>query len=68
VVRKGSSDDLIKRASLLRRDSVHGPFNGIITIDEEENAIIANGNMIRIISPMPRKTWINTSTASTTPS
>ncbi len=49
VVRKGSADDLVKRASLLRRDSVHGPFNGIITIDEEENAIIANGNMIRII-------------------
>jgi glyceraldehyde 3-phosphate dehydrogenase len=49
VVRKGSEDDLVKRASLLRRDSVHGPFNGIITIDEEENAIIANGNMIRII-------------------
>lgn len=49
VVRKGSSDDLIKRASLLRRDSIHGHFNGIITIDEEENAIIANGNMIRII-------------------
>ncbi len=49
VVRKGSEDDLVKRASLLRRDSVHGPFQGIITIDEEENAIIANGNMIRII-------------------
>jgi glyceraldehyde 3-phosphate dehydrogenase len=49
VVRKGSADDLIKRASLLRRDSVHGPFNGIITVDEQENAIIANGNMIRII-------------------
>jgi glyceraldehyde 3-phosphate dehydrogenase len=49
VVRKGSPDDLVKRASLLRRDSVHGPFHGIITIDEEENAIIANGNMIRII-------------------
>jgi glyceraldehyde 3-phosphate dehydrogenase len=49
VVRKGGADDLVKRASLLRRDSVHGHFNGIITIDEEENAIIANGNMIRII-------------------
>jgi glyceraldehyde 3-phosphate dehydrogenase len=49
VVRKGAADDLLKRASLLRRDSVHGPFNGIITVDEEENAIIANGNMIRII-------------------
>src|SRR5512136_332880 len=49
VVRKGGPDDLVKRASLLRRDSIHGHFNGIITIDEEENAIIANGNMIRII-------------------
>jgi glyceraldehyde 3-phosphate dehydrogenase len=49
VVRKGAEDDLIKRASLLRRDSVHGHFQGTITIDEKENAIIANGNMIRII-------------------
>ncbi len=49
VVRKGSEDDLTKRASLLRRDSVHGHFKGTIRIDKEENAIIANGNMIRII-------------------
>ncbi|HKL49147.1 MAG TPA: glyceraldehyde 3-phosphate dehydrogenase NAD-binding domain-containing protein, partial [Desulfuromonadales bacterium] len=49
VVRKGSQDDLIKRASLLRRDSVHGHFQGTIRIDEEENALIVNGNMIRII-------------------
>ncbi len=49
VVRKGSDDDLMKRASLLRRDSIHGQFNGAITVDEQENAIIANGNMIRII-------------------
>ena len=49
VVRKGSDDDLAKRASLLRRDSVHGHFAGTIRVDEEENAIIANGNMIRII-------------------
>ena len=49
VVRKGDEDDLMKRASLLRRDSVHGHFNGAITIDKEENAIIANGNMIRLI-------------------
>lgn len=49
VVRKGGADDLLKRASLLRRDSIHGQFKGIITVDEEANAIIANGNMIRII-------------------
>ena len=28
VVRKGAENDLVKRASLLRRDSVHGKFNG----------------------------------------
>ena len=49
VVRKGAGNDLAKRASLLRRDSVHGEFDGVITIDEEENALILNGNMVRVI-------------------
>jgi glyceraldehyde 3-phosphate dehydrogenase len=49
VVREGSSNDLVKRASLLRRDSVHGPFNGTITIDEEKNLIIANDQPIQVI-------------------
>lgn len=49
VVRSGTKEDLAKRASLLRRDSVHGPFNGTIQFNEEANAIIANGNLIQII-------------------
>jgi glyceraldehyde 3-phosphate dehydrogenase len=49
VVRKGTDEDLMKRASLLERDSVHGPFEAVISLDEEENAIIVNGNMIRLI-------------------
>ncbi|HCH24418.1 MAG TPA: glyceraldehyde-3-phosphate dehydrogenase [Oceanospirillaceae bacterium] len=49
VVRKGGDNDLQKRASLLRRDSVHSNFQGTITVDEENNAIIANGNMIKVI-------------------
>ncbi|MBX2825991.1 MAG: glyceraldehyde-3-phosphate dehydrogenase [Gammaproteobacteria bacterium] len=49
VVRGGRDGDLDKRASLLRRDSIHGPFNGDITVDRENSAIIANGNVIRII-------------------
>ncbi len=49
VVRKGSDNDLVKRASLLRRDSVHGPFDGTITIDEANNTITANGNLIQVI-------------------
>lgn len=42
-------DDLEKRASLLRRDSVHGAFNGSITIDKENNVIKANGAFIQVI-------------------
>lgn len=49
VVRSGTKEDLAKRASLLRRDSVHGPFSGTIQFNEEANAIIANGNLIQII-------------------
>jgi glyceraldehyde 3-phosphate dehydrogenase len=49
VVRKGGDNDLQKRASLLRRDSVHSNFQGTITVDEENNAIIANGNVIKVI-------------------
>ncbi|MDN3380196.1 MULTISPECIES: glyceraldehyde-3-phosphate dehydrogenase [unclassified Pseudoalteromonas] len=49
VVRGGKEGDLEKRASLLRRDSIHGPFNGSITIDKERNAIKANGSYIQVI-------------------
>ncbi|WP_312916226.1 glyceraldehyde-3-phosphate dehydrogenase [Stutzerimonas kunmingensis] len=49
VVRKGADNDLVKRASLLRRDSVHGPFDGTITIDEENSTITANGNLVQVI-------------------
>ncbi|UAB71942.1 glyceraldehyde-3-phosphate dehydrogenase [Vibrio sp. SCSIO 43132] len=49
VVRGGKKGDLEKRASLLRRDSVHGQFNGSIIIDEERKALIANGNYIQFI-------------------
>ncbi|CAM5435487.1 glyceraldehyde-3-phosphate dehydrogenase [Streptomyces spiroverticillatus] len=49
VVRKGKGQDLVKRASLLRRDSVHGQFQGTITVDEDNDTIIANGNEIKVI-------------------
>lgn len=50
VVRdSGAEDDLQKRASLLRRDSVHGSFNGTIRVDEKNQCLIANGNVIRVI-------------------
>lgn len=50
VVRNGGAEnDLAKRASLLRRDSVHGSFRGTISVDEERQALIANGAYIQVI-------------------
>lgn len=49
IVVRGRGDDLEKRASLLRRDSIHGPFNGSIAVDEDQRAIIANGNLVQMI-------------------
>ncbi|MBT1547078.1 glyceraldehyde-3-phosphate dehydrogenase [Curtobacterium aurantiacum] len=50
VVRRRGPNDLIKRASLLRRDSIHGPFAGTISVDEEHDTITANGTLIQFIS------------------
>ena len=50
VVRKGkSADDLVKRASLLRRDSVHGSFKGTIRVVEENNTLVCNGSEVKVI-------------------
>ena len=49
VVRKGGDNDLVKRTSLLRRDSVHGSFNGTIRLDEERCSFVANGNEVKVI-------------------
>lgn len=49
VVRRGGDGDIVKRASLLRRDSVHGKFDGNIVVDEENETILANGTLIKII-------------------
>jgi len=49
VVRKAGDGDLEKRVNLLRNDSVHGSFSGTVRVEEENNRIIANGNVIEII-------------------
>ena len=47
-------NDVEKRASLLRRDSIHGPFSGTVIADEENDQIIVNGNPIKLIyAPQP---------------
>jgi glyceraldehyde 3-phosphate dehydrogenase len=49
VVRNNSEDQIKKRASLLRMDSVHGPFPGTIFEDYENKNLIINGQVIQII-------------------
>lgn len=49
VVRRGSSTDLTKRASLLRRDSVHGKFDGVIKVEEGNESLIINGSEVKVI-------------------
>src|SRR5699024_10419157 len=50
VVRKGKGgDDLEKRASLLRFDSVHGPFKGVIDVDHENQVLVINGQPVQMI-------------------
>jgi glyceraldehyde 3-phosphate dehydrogenase len=49
VIRKASDDDIYKRASLLLRDSVHGPFDGTVRVDEENSLLVINGNPVKII-------------------
>jgi glyceraldehyde 3-phosphate dehydrogenase len=41
--------DLNRRASLLRRDSIHGGFKGTIRVDEENMVLVCNGNVIKFI-------------------
>lgn len=52
IVVRGRGDvakDLEKRASLLRRDSVHGPFEGTISVDAEARTLTVNGNIVQVI-------------------
>ncbi|MDA9763066.1 glyceraldehyde-3-phosphate dehydrogenase [Gammaproteobacteria bacterium] len=49
VVRKGGDNDLVKRASLLRRDSVHGRFIGTIRVDLDNDLLVVNGNPVKFI-------------------
>ncbi len=53
---KDPATELRKRASLLRRDSIHGSFKGTIRVDEPSNSLICNGNVVRFIyAPSPEE-------------
>ena len=47
---KNDASTLEKRASLLRYDSIHGDFQGSVTADPKNNALIINGTTVHIIT------------------
>lgn len=49
VTRSYSDEELTKRAELLRNDSVHGPFLGVVEEDFENKALIINGQTVYFI-------------------
>ncbi|MFZ9613443.1 MAG: glyceraldehyde-3-phosphate dehydrogenase [Crocinitomicaceae bacterium] len=50
IVTRGSSDaDIIKRASLLRNDSVHGAFKGTVIEDLANKSLVINGQIVHMI-------------------
>ena len=52
VVRKSSDDDIVKRANLLRTDSVHGPFKGTVRVERETETLVINGNEVKLYTPI----------------
>ena len=50
VSRSNSDKDIIKRASLLRTDSVHGVFNANVKEDFKNKALIINGRSVKMIA------------------
>src|ERR1051326_3260351 len=50
VTRDKSDEDIVKRADLLRTDSVHGPFPGTVIADVKNRCLIVNGHTIHMIS------------------
>lgn len=50
VVRRLSNEEIIKRAALLRNDSVHGTFPGSVVEDLENQTLIINGQVVQLIA------------------
>ncbi len=49
VTRNNADDQIIKRAALLRNDSIHGDFKGTVIEDLENKALIINGQTVAMI-------------------
>ncbi len=50
VIRTVNDEEIVKRAALLRNDSVHGAFKGSVIEDLERKALWINGQMVQLIA------------------
>ncbi len=50
VTRGNSPEEITKRASLLRHDSVHGPFRGVAIENTEDKTIYINGHQVLMLA------------------
>ncbi|MEN8224926.1 MAG: glyceraldehyde-3-phosphate dehydrogenase [Bacteroidota bacterium] len=50
VTRKVTDEDIAKRASLIRHDSIHGPFRGNVIEDFENKSIYVNGHVVKMMA------------------
>jgi glyceraldehyde 3-phosphate dehydrogenase len=57
IVTRGATDkDIIKRAALMKNDSVHGAFKGTVEVDLEKRALVINGQIVQMIdAPSPEE-------------
>ena len=49
VVRKTCENDLSKRANLLKYDTVHGAYDGLVKVDDGNQSLIINGLVVKVI-------------------
>ncbi len=50
VTRSNTPEDIRKRISLFRKDSVHGTFDGVANEDLENKAMIINGHTVKMLA------------------
>jgi glyceraldehyde 3-phosphate dehydrogenase len=50
VTRTNTPEDIRKRASLFRKDSVHGPFDGIAIEDVDNKRFYINGHVVHMLA------------------
>lgn len=50
VTRGNSAEEITKRASLFKSDSIHGPFRGVVKEDLENKQLMVNGHNVKMLS------------------